>query len=79
MDLKAAKLEVMQKIMNVSTEELLLKIDKLLEEEMIVGYTTKGEPLTKKEYDLRLETAEQQIVRGEYLTQEDLEKEAEDW
>jgi hypothetical protein len=79
MDLKAAKLEVMQKIMNVSTEELLLKIDKLLEEEMIVGYTTKGKPLTKKEYGLRLETAEQQIVRGEYLTQEDLEKEAEDW
>ncbi len=79
MDLKAVKLEVMQKIMNVSTESLLEKIDKLLEEEMIVGYTAKGAPLTKKDYNLRLEKAEQQIASGDYLSQEDLEKEAENW
>lgn len=79
MDIKAVKLNVMQKIMNVSTEALLEKIDRLLEEEMIVGYTAKGEPLTKKDYNLRLEKAEQQIASGDYLTQEDLEKEAENW
>ena len=33
MDLKTAKLEVIQKIMNVSTESLLEKIDNLLEED----------------------------------------------
>jgi hypothetical protein len=79
MDLKAVKLEVMQKIMNVTTESLLKKIDNLLEEEMIVGYTAKGEPLTKKDYNLRLEKAEQQMASGDYTTQEDLEKEAENW
>ncbi len=79
MDLQAAKLDVMQKIMNVSTESLIAKVDKLLEEEMIVGYTVKGEPLTKKEYNLRLEKAEQQIASGDFITQEDLEKEVEGW
>ncbi|WP_420319178.1 hypothetical protein [Ekhidna sp.] len=69
----------MQKIMNVSTESLIAKVDKLLEEEMIVGYTVKGEPLTKKEYNLRLEKAEQQIASGDFITQEDLEKEVEGW
>lgn len=79
MDLQAAKLDVMQKIMNVSTESLIVKVDKLLEEEMIVGYTAKGEPLTKKEYNLRLEKAEKQIASGDFITQEDLEKEVENW
>lgn len=79
MDLQAAKLDVMQKIMNVSTESLIAKVDKLLEEEMIVGYTAKGEPLTKKEYNLRLEKAEKQITSGDFITQEDLEKEVENW
>lgn len=79
MDLKTAKLEVIQKIMRISTESLIEKIDNLLEEELIVGYTAKGEPLTKKDYNLRLEKAERQIASGEYISQENLEKEAENW
>lgn len=79
MDLKTVKLGVMQKIMNVSTESLLEKIDNLLDEEMIVGYTTQGVPLTKKDYNLRLEKAEEQLARGEFISQEDLEKESESW
>ncbi|MEM7548383.1 MAG: hypothetical protein AAF363_01815 [Bacteroidota bacterium] len=79
MDLQSAKLNVMQKIMNVSAESLIEKVDKLLEEEMIVGYTAKGKPLTKKEYNLRLREAEKQIKSGDFISQEDLEKEAEDW
>ena len=79
MDLQAAKLDVMQKIMNVSTESLIEKVGRLLEDEMIVGYTAKGEPLTKEEYNLRLESAEKQIASGHFIRQEDLEKEAENW
>jgi len=36
---------------------LLEKIDKFLEEELIIGPTTNGEALTKKDYNLRLEKA----------------------
>ncbi len=79
MDLKAAKLEVIQKIMNVSTESLLEKIENLLEEELIVGYSVKGEPLTRKQYNQRLEKAEQEIASGNFISQEELEKDLENW
>lgn len=79
MDLTEVKLGVMQKIMGVSKASLLEKIDKLLEEEMIIGYTTKGEPLTKEMYNLRLQKAEGQLQAGEHFTQDELEKESENW
>jgi hypothetical protein len=79
MNLQETKLAVMQKIMSVSKTSLLEKIDRLLEEEMVVGYTAEGEPLTKELYNLRLKKAEEQLKSGQYTTQEDLEKESENW
>lgn len=79
MDLQKAKIYVMQKIMNVSKASLLEKISNILDEEMIVGYTTEGQPLTKSQYNERLIVAEKQIKSGDYITQEDLEKEVENW
>lgn len=79
MDLKTIKINVMQKIMNVSEASLLDKISSILDEEMIVGYTADGKPLTNQQYNERLLVAEKQIGSGDYTTQEDLEKETENW
>ena len=79
MNIQETKLGVMQKIMTVSKASLLEKIDKLLDDEMIVGYTVEGEPLTKELYNIRLGKAQDQIRKGQCLTQEDLEKESENW
>lgn len=79
MDLHATKLDVMQKIMTVSTVSLLEKINKILENEMVVAYTADGKPLTKALYNERLRKTEQQLASGAYTTQEDLEKESEEW
>jgi hypothetical protein len=79
MDLQKTKLDVMQKIMSVSTPSLLEKINNILDNEMIVAYTVDGKPLTKAMYNERLDLAEKQLQSGEYITQEDLEKEAENW
>jgi hypothetical protein len=79
MDLQSTKIMVMQKIMNVSKASLLEKISTILDEEMIVGYTTGGSPLTAQQYNERLLVAENQIESGDYSTQEDLEKEIENW
>jgi hypothetical protein len=79
MDLQTTKLDVIKKIMNVSTTPLLEKVNKLLEKEMTVGYTVEGKPLTKESYNARLRIAEKQIRSGQYLTQEDLEKEVDNW
>jgi len=79
MDIQTRKLDVLQKIMSVRKESLLDKIEKLLDDEMIVAYTVDGKPLTKDLYDKRLEIAEKQILSGDFITQEDLEKESENW
>ena len=63
----------------MKTESIIEKINKILEKEMIVGYTVEGKPLTKKAYNKRLEKAEQEIASGNYVTQEELEKESENW
>lgn len=79
MDLQATKLEVMQKILGISKVSVLQKIDQLLEEELVVGYTTEGQPLTRTQYNDRLQKAEEQLKSGKFISQEDLEKEAESW
>ena len=43
----------------------------ILDNEIIVGYSVEGKPLTKKEYNKRLEKAEAQIASGKFLTQEE--------
>jgi len=79
MSLQETKWNVMQKIMNVSQPSLLDKINKLLEKEMIVGYTVNGNPLTKEAYDGRLQKAEEQLSKGNFISQEDLEQESDKW
>lgn len=79
MDLQSAKIKVMKKIMNVSKASLLEKISNILDEEMIVGYTTDGKPLTLQEYNERLLISEKQIESGDYISQDELEKEIENW
>lgn len=79
MDLQTAKVDVVQKIMNISTTSLLEKISHILDEEMIVAYTTTGKPLTRQMYDSRLAQAEMQIKVGNTTSQEDLEKQIGNW
>ena len=78
-DLQAAKLNLVQKLLGGNNGPLLEKIEKMLEKEMVVGYTVEGKPLTKAAYDKRLAKAEKQIAAGKYTTQEDLEKESANW
>lgn len=73
------KFDLMQKLMNVNDSKVLKKVEKLLQEEQIVGYSTDGKPLTITEYNRRLEIAENQINLGEFISQADLENESENW
>ncbi len=79
MNIQAAKLDIVQKILTVKKESIIEKINKILDKEMIVGYTVEGKPLTKDAYNKRLQKAEEQIQLGEYLTQDEIEKESENW
>jgi hypothetical protein len=79
MDIQSTKINVMQKIIGINKVSLLDKISKIIDQEMIVGYTVEGKPLTRESYNKRLQRAEAQMLAGEYQTQEELEKESENW
>ncbi len=79
MDVQSIKLGLVQKLLNVNSETVLKKISQILDKEVVVAYTTSGEPLTKEAYNKRLEKAEKQAESGDYITQEELEKEAKNW
>ena len=79
MDLQAEKINLVQQILLVQKGSLITKIKGILEKEMIVGYTTDGEPLTKEAYNARLARAEQDVLEGRVTSSEDLRKEVESW
>jgi len=69
----------MKKTLTLLEGQYKIKMDELLEEEMIMGYTVEGKPLTKVLYNLRLQKAEEQLNSGEFITQEELEAESDNW
>jgi len=79
MDIQAEKLNLVEKILNIRTETVIEKLNSILDSELIVGYTVEGKPLTKDAYTKRLEVAEAQLASGDFISQEELEKESETW
>ncbi|MGB6083077.1 hypothetical protein [Moheibacter sp.] len=81
MDIQATKLELIQYLLNTKKESLLLKIKELIlqEKEEIIGYSGNGEPLTIEILNAKLERAEKDYQAGRITTDEDLEREIENW
>ncbi len=72
----------MKEYIDEADENLLNILKKIVEsyrDKNIVAYTTAGEPLNREEYSKKLKEAENAIKKGEYISQEDLEKESENW
>ena len=79
MTFEQRKMEVMEMLLKVRSESLVKQMKELLKKEMIVGYTTAGEPLTLDQYNARLAEAEKQIARGETISHEELKKKIKKW
>jgi len=82
MDLEARKYEFIRSLFKVEKASIMDKLEKVLKKEQqeeIVAYTVEGQPLTRSQYKKELLDAEAEIERGDYTTQEDLEKESENW
>ncbi len=64
-------------------DEQLLKVLKTVvenyKENDLVAYSVDGQPLTQRQYRQELLDAEAEIGRGEFTSQDDLEKEADNW
>lgn len=78
-NIQAMKLDIMEKLLILKKETVLEQINRILENETVVAYSTNGKPLTKNEYNNNLELAEKQISEGKFKTQEDLEQDIKNW
>ena len=81
MDIQSTKLELIQYLLNTKKESMLLKIKELIlqDKEEIIGYSGNGEPLTIEMLNAKLERAEKDYQAGRLTTDEDLEREIENW
>ena len=65
---------------NIVKEEAMIYEKQLkIDNELIVGYTIDGKPLTQKDLIERVKQSERDFANGDFITQEDLEKESENW
>jgi len=46
---------------------------------VIVGYKTDGVPISKDDLKKRVKAASKRVKAGDYITQEEIEKEVENW
>jgi FixJ family two-component response regulator len=74
--------EELTEYLKTADERLLNVLKAVVEsyrENDIVAYGLEGKPVTRKEYRQELLAAEEEISKGDYLSQEDLEKEIDSW
>lgn len=59
--------------------KLVYAMSKEYENTLIVGYTAKGEPITKIDLQERVKAASERVKSGDFISNEELEKEVENW
>ncbi len=83
MDIQTRKLNFIQEVLTVSNENLISKLESLLKKERskdeVIGFTTEGKSMTKEAYIHDIDEARLQMKEGKYISQEELEKQSENW
>ncbi len=83
MDIQTRKLNFIKEILTVSNEKLISKLESILKKEKskdeIIGFTAEGKPMNKEAYIRNLDEARKQVKEGKYISQEELEKQSENW
>ena len=62
------KINLTQRILNLNDTKILKKIDALLNNENIIGYSIDGNPITEKEYTTDIQEAIIQLRNGKLET-----------
>lgn len=78
MGLAELKNKIHQQIDN-SDEKLLIQIAKLLDKNEAISYDSLGNPLNLEQYNKLINNGIEDIKNGNFLSQEDLEKEIQSW
>jgi hypothetical protein len=81
MDIQAEKLRLIEELARIQDIHIIEQINELLKQKSdpVVGFEITGAPISRRQLIKRIEEAEQRIDGGEFVTQEDLERESKNW
>lgn len=89
MEVQMLKLEVIElllrtnevTILNKIKQELVNQVPDLMESKKttIIGRTPSGDPLTEEAYLQQIENSRKEMIKGDVIDLEELEREAENW
>lgn len=85
MNLQAEKIRLTQLLLDTDNEQIIKSVNEVFEKAKqaslneIIGTSTNGKPLTRKELIEGLKISEQQIEEGKVIDSDDLRKEIENW
>lgn len=80
MDIQVEKYALIEELMKVQDVEIVSEIRAiLLNRNKVVGYQANGQPITTSQMKSDILSAKKRIESGRYTTQEDLEREVENW
>lgn len=80
MDLQAEKYLLIEELMKVQDIKMITQLKTILHNrDQVVAYETDGQPITESQMRSDILEAKERIKSGQYTTQEDLEREAENW
>lgn len=79
LELKTDLHKLIEEVNDTTVLKALYTLLKKQAQNDVVGYASNMKPLTKKAFIKRIEKAEAQIKKGQYVTIEELEKESEKW
>lgn len=80
MDIQVEKYALIEELMKVQDVEIVSEIKTmLLNRNKVVGYQSNGQPITTSQMKSDILSAKKRIESGRYTTQEDLEREVENW
>ncbi len=80
MDIQTEKLLLIEELTKIQDVQVIEQIKQLLKRDNpVVGYAVNGNPITREQLIKRIAAAEKRMDNGEFITQEELEKEAKNW
>ena len=83
MNIAERKMKFIEEVQKLTSEEKLKALEDVLHDiiqaDEVIAYSVVGEPITLTEYKKAVKKAQESIAKGDFLTQEELEKESESW
>lgn len=79
MELKTRKIAFIKEFLRLQSEEAIYRFETLLKKEMESDEGSKGEPMSIKEYNRRIDLSLEDAERGDIISEEEMDEHVASW